>query len=77
MTLLKWESMKMILKANFSHPLMISSGQDIDYLKVRIKAPELFMSASSGKILNDSNTNLNLKAIIPRQLPHYMKLQDL
>ena len=54
----EWESTHMILYCNFTNPTSVSNGLVFDQAKLKVHKHFLFVSADSGKILEEDKTNL-------------------
>ena len=55
----------MMIKLDFSNPIMVSTGDQKDKLKIIFEFPSLFRSASDGRVLED---NFTISTDVPLQM---------
>ena len=73
--ILSWSSLELDLSFNFSDPLLISQGNQLDKVYVKIKNPDFFrpLDSSVQVILNQDQEAV---VVVPKQLPLNMKAEQ-
>jgi hypothetical protein len=69
----EWTARGMTLRLDFENPTETSQGKNMDQLRVKVKAPEFFVSAESGETLMAHNAATG--SSIPAQLPKGVSLE--
>jgi hypothetical protein len=69
----EWTARGLALRLDFENPTETSQGKNRDQLRVKVKAPEFFVSAESGETLMAHNAATG--SSIPAQLPKGVSLE--
>ena len=67
--LVDWNEMRVQLQFNFSKPLIISQGEVLDKIYIKIKDRKWFVAKESGWPVEEIYVKKDMVALVPRQLP--------
>ncbi len=65
-TIIAWTDTYIDIEIDFAEPLEISAGPVSDNIEIKIKNPEFFISAGSGKTIEEV---ILPQSTVPKQLP--------